>query len=91
LKILETNNSHNSQQVIKIVSQKYSKKDTIKYLYDAIGSLAFNVKPEVVQSDAVEPILMEVIIQKWNESHFNDVEATVLVGITKFSGALIYS
>ncbi len=69
-------------QVIKIVSSKYSKKDTIKYLYDAIGSLAFNVKPEVVQSDAVEPVLLEVLVEKWNESHFNDVEATVLVECT---------
>jgi len=68
-------------QVIKLVSTKYNQKGTIKYLYDAIGSLAFNVSKEVIQSDAVETILMEVVVQKWNESHFNDVEATVLVGM----------
>jgi len=69
--------------VIKLVSTKYNKKGTIKYLYDAIGSLAYNISEEVIQSEEVERVLMQdVIVQKWSESHFNDVEATVLVEVT---------
>lgn len=53
----------------------------MKFLYDAIGSLACNLPPELTQSPNVEPVLVELIVKKWNESNFDDVEATCLVGI----------
>jgi len=52
----------------------------MKYLYDTIGSLAYNISKSTAQSENIEPILMEIIAKKWNESQFNTTEDTCLVG-----------
>lgn len=67
-------------QVFKYVSDKY-KKTSLEKLYDAIAALSYNVAHAKIQNPAIESVLMEIMVKKWNESQFNDRESVFLVGI----------
>jgi len=66
-------------EVFKVVVDKYQK-NTLANLYDTITAVTVNVAKAKIQDSAVQNTLVSLIIKKWNESQFNDLESIYLVG-----------
>lgn len=67
-------------QIVQNAAEIYNQKETIKYLYDAIGSLAYNGSKSVIQSENNERILMDIIKKQWNRAQFNSIQDKCLIG-----------
>jgi len=68
------------------VSKSY-KKNNLANLYDIMALLAQNVARSKIQDPNIENVLMGIIVEKWKESQFNDLESIYLAGIFPFNSS----
>jgi len=66
-------------EVFKIVVDKYQK-TALANLYDTIRTFTVNVARAKIQDPDVQKTLVSLVIKKWEESQFSDLESIYLVG-----------
>jgi len=65
-------------EVFKVAVDKYQK-NNLANLYDTISAVTVNVAQAKIQDPSVQNTLVSILIKKWNESQFNDLESIYLV------------
>jgi len=68
-------------EVIKHVYENYQKK-SLTNLYDVIASLSSTIPREKMQDPRLQSTILDILMKKWDQSHFNDRESIYLVECT---------